>query len=629
MLKRLVWLARRLAVMGPAELIHRFAEVARVRRLRGLQAAYRGREDLPHRHAFCTSAERVLPALTWSPPSVPAGELLAGAWPALGFPWCWGPDPRVWHVSPDTGRAWPQIFFGGIDYRQGNPIGDVRVLWEPARLQHLVALARLAELQPGRAAEAAARIQQVFRSWLQANPPYQGVHYLSAMECALRLIAVLHASDGVRAHCEPSHWGRVLHLVHSHASLIEKRLSLHSSLGNHTVAEAAGLVYAGSLFPEFPEAGGWRRRGLELLTREAGRQVLSDGGGIEQAFWYHAFVLDLLGLVDALLAKRGELTPTAMRRALDAGQGFLALLAPAPDCLPRVGDGDGGYALSPDLRISWDPEAPVAGRHRLAASGYAVVNGGRGRQLVFDHGPLGMPPSYGHGHADALAVTLYERGVGLLADPGTFTYNGAPEWRAYFRSTAAHNTVTIGNRDQADQASPFMWSRPYRAGLLACTEEDDVWRLLAGHDGYRPILHRRGVSVRGDGAVLVWDQLSGDGRPVLDLHWHSEAEWREDREGYLSLPDGSWRLRVDGGRLSRYRGSESPRLGWGSAHYGQKTPITTFRCRHHGSLPHEFLTLLTPAAAPWTSAEVVREVSAFKAALAGMRPDGGAPAGAG
>ena len=40
----------------------------------------------------------------------------------------------------------------------------------------------------------------------------------------------------------------------------------------------------------------------------------------------------------------------------------------------------------------------------------------------------------------------------FLVDPGTYA-----ERRAYFRGTAAHNTVRIDGRDQSEQGGNFMW----------------------------------------------------------------------------------------------------------------------------------------------------------------------------
>ena len=123
------------------------------------------------------------------------------------------------------------------------------------------------------------------------------------MECGLRMLAACHALDLVRDRLqEPTRvWKALLELVRGHAELIRKRLSIHSSAGNHTIAEAAALVYAGSLFPEMPEAQLWRSLGLSLLEQEASHQILPDGGGAEQSFWYQRFISDLYGLVITLL----------------------------------------------------------------------------------------------------------------------------------------------------------------------------------------------------------------------------------------------------------------------------------------------------------------------------------------
>ena len=134
-------------------------------------------------------------------------------------------------------------------------------------------------------------------SWIVSNPPLTGIHYVSVMECALRLIAVCHAVDLIRDRLiQPERvWVGVLNLIESHAELIRKRVSGHSSSGNHTVAEAAGLVYAGLLFPRMDMAERWLANGLDLLEKEAAHQIRQDGGGREESLWYLRFVSDLYG----------------------------------------------------------------------------------------------------------------------------------------------------------------------------------------------------------------------------------------------------------------------------------------------------------------------------------------------
>ena len=92
--------------------------------------------------------------------------------------------------------------------------------------------------------------------------------------------------------------------------------------------------------------------------------------------------------------------------------------------------------------------------------GYYVQRSGWGAQeslpderfLVFGCGPLG---DGGHGHYDALAVEAYGHGHPLVVDPGRYTYaEGSPNWRHWFKGTAAHNTLSVDDLDQ----------QPYRRG---------------------------------------------------------------------------------------------------------------------------------------------------------------------
>ena len=74
-----------------------------------------------------------------------------------------------------------------------------------------------------------------------------------------------------------------------------------------------------------------------------------------------------------------------------------------------------------------------------------------------DGGPHGFLSIAAHAHADALSVEVRYGGVDILADPGTYCYHGDRAWRAYFRSTLAHNTVELAGRSQSSDAGPFLW----------------------------------------------------------------------------------------------------------------------------------------------------------------------------
>jgi uncharacterized heparinase superfamily protein len=497
----------------------------------------------------------------------------------------------------------------------------VRVAWEPARLQQLVSLAVLARRGDALTGDRAlSLLEDELLSFTAHNPPWSGIHYISAMECALRLIAVVHATDMVRDRLvhRPDAWRAVAMLASSHAPFIAARLSLHSSAGNHTVAESAALVYAGHLFPELPGAAGWRRHGLEILSAEMQRQVLPDGGGIEQAFWYLLLIADLGGLVVALLDHRGEPVPDGLRDSLGRARRFIGAFATCPRELPPVGDSDDGYALSPALRLSFPAARATASGETFAQSGYSTsrMAGPPDYELLFDHGPLGMAPLFGHAHADALSVCLRVAGRDLLIDPGTFTYGGDLRWRAYFRSTAAHNTVMVDGLDQARYETPFIWWRPFRCELLHSDRSPDAFRALARHDGYtrlgRKVLHWRGVVLRTGCGLLVWDYLDGEGDHDIELRWHVRHEpvclsgaWQLDAETMLT---------IEGGAPSTcLTASMDPRGGWHSPGYGARQVGFTIRSAVKGPVPVEFTTRISPRGATWPLPQMKEDLEVLRA----------------
>jgi hypothetical protein len=553
-------------------------------------------------YKFCASDRAQLPTLLLSLDLTDEfiTDRLSGSISALGFEWRWSGDDIDWHRSPDTGRSWPRLFFGRIDYRQGNPHGDVRVAWEPSRLQQLVELAIIARDVPASREQAIKLLENQLESWMRANPPGCGIHYISVMECGLRLIAVCHALDIARPHLDDESpvWRSVTTIVASHAYLIRKRLSLYSSSGNHTIAECTGLVYAGVLFPEMKGADDWLETGVNILCEESGRQILADGGGIERSLWYHLFVLDLLGLVGELLRHRGDAVPVEISTAVQRGCGFIALLANSQLDLPKQGDWDDGYALSPHLQLTWRRSVeriPVETFIDYGLTSITIDQYGSSR-LLFDHGSLGMAPSYGHGHADALSLLMDINGKELLIDTGTFSYTGDPKWRGYFRSTPAHNTVCVDGHDQAQQATAFQWSRPYSAELVRShVTEDGTIYLQARHNGYADICveHVRYIIGIPGRLVIVLDQINGEGEHKLDLYWHLATDPVVENgilrfDGYdqnvlMSLQDSDFLL---------CRGEQNPICGWRSPCYGIREPITTVMKSYVGKLPHEFVTMV-------------------------------------
>ena len=91
--------------------------------------------------------------------------------------------PLDWYFSDDGGLRWPACHYAKIDYRPGNPFGDVRINWELNRMQFLPAIAVTDE----------DLAKSILADWLIKNPYLHGPSYLSSMEVALRWISIYRA----------------------------------------------------------------------------------------------------------------------------------------------------------------------------------------------------------------------------------------------------------------------------------------------------------------------------------------------------------------------------------------------------------------------------------------------------
>lgn len=484
---------------------------------------------------------------------------------------------------------------------------DIRLRWEPARLQ---LASTFFAWESYRSATARGRLsgdaaKALILSWIKDNPFPHGDNYRSSMECALRIPVMFYALKQLK-YLRSRDRDRILQTINLHARMVANGLSLYSSLGNHTITEAVGLVFAGSMYRLERTGRSWLDTGIRILQSEIEHQILEDGGPAEQSLGYHRFVLDLYWLVMDFVHKNSLANLSHWQPKLLKAESFMSTFLDMNGTFPGIGDSDDGAAVAPGVAPRRNASTISSGeRITFPASGYSVINDSR-LMFTFDHGPLGMAPFCNHGHADALSITLSKNGWPLIVDTGTYRYNGVPKWRRYFKSTRAHNTVNIDNQDQAVQETGFIWSRPYKVRLTACHEPDGNLFYDAEHNGYArlsdPVRHRRSVLVVGGETFLIKDRFIGKGIHCfqINFHLHPQAEvsaeaggWIVDHGGekiYMNLREANFQL---------IRGQQDPILGWFSSRYGHKEPTYTLSCTRMGNANSVVFTTIICTRAPW------------------------------
>lgn len=537
-----------------------------------------------------------------------------------------------WHRDPETGIVAPLIYGKDIDYRDNDQVGNCKTLWELARHKHLVPLA-VAYVVSGEA-KYVEKISEHIDGWIEQNPFGLGAHWCSSLEVSLRLIAwsfvhalvMLRDKDGLFGKLKKQSDFAIS--IYQHAYFISHYLSRHSSANNHLIGELTGLWVGCKVFDMGDDGALWAQLAKRELSKEAGKQVFSDGVSKEQATYYHLWVCEYLLLAWLIASRYGDAFDDSFSERISKMTQFLIDLRPIDGEVPQIGDSDDGLVVGFDPANSVSPYEEVFatvsqlggwGADSSSSSSYKafwytailgstkdktfplprivkqsdpvkvypdggyVVLGDGISHVVFDAGSLGYPSIAAHGHADALSVYMAFKGDWWLVDPGTYCYHTEPDWRDYFRGTGAHNTMSISSKDQSLIGGAFLWLKHAKVsfGGVIQMENGDV-QVSGSVTGYSVDggKHKRMLWCRpAESRVDIHDSIENcnSGTFEVRFHFHPDVAITQLKNDTYRVQhakhDGEITIMTDPGLKWRIANSElNPHLGWYSETLGSKVP---------------------------------------------------------
>lgn len=591
--RSLRWLIRRLSRVGPAEALHR---------LRGqLWWAAAGKRPTPDALQDVGGPWLAVPSLT-DPQrdslTRRADRVLQGDLPGFGGLW-WAFDGD-WNRDPRSGRRFPVVRGDRVPYRDPGEHGDIRALWEVQRHHHLAWLA-----QAWASTERTVYLDglgEQLRAFLDQCPFPCGSAWTSALESAVRLanwsVAWQLAAEALPADLR-DRWRRAALQA---LELVRANRSEGSSSNNHLVGELGGLVVGGVTWEPSRVAADLDRLGAQLL-----RQIAPDGSSREGSPGYLGFVVTwglIAGAAGATL--RTSFSSAAWARLAAAGA-YLRATAAGGD-VPALGDADDGQVLQlgsrrldparvgrltlavlsedsddDDEACWWASGCPVtpspSARTWFEDAGEAWLRGEGPFRVLLRGGQIGEGALGGHGHLDALSVLAWVAGEPLLVDRGTGSYLAAPEWRAHFRGSSAHSTVTIDGRGSSEASGAFQWGRRARVEVRTM----DGGGVVGRHDGFEglkdPVTHERRVFLDGD-SLTVDDTFRCRGEHEVTLYWQVAPGWevtvdgagaRADKAGIACVLEATSALSLHIGEVA------TERLGWHSVRFGEWQAAPTLR----------------------------------------------------
>ncbi len=519
--------------------------------------------------------------------------------------------------------------------------GDVKLIWELARFSWVYPLVRAYALSGDE--QHYLMFQQLFDSWLQANPPNAGIHWHSAQEVAIRLMALVFAWFGFLdlADKDPRGFARMAAVIATFADRIPATLSYAlAQNNNHLLVEAVGLYTAGLLFPEFSRSKKWRKLGEKWTIASLDRQVFPDGGYVQHSTNYHRLALEA-GIWAARLAEINEqplperslealhrmlryivaITDAETGRTLNFGPNDGAQLLPLCSCdysdfrptiqaAAQLLDGRSCYPMGPwDEMSLWlglevqGEMSPCGHQQHFPDAGIYQLQGRTSRGVLRAARFTNRP-----GHSDQTHLDLWKGDWNILCDPGTYLYNGRSPWENPFTFARFHNSLIIDDLEPMQYAGRFLWLNWSTASVLGYwrSKSGELEAIAVQHDAYKRmgILHVRMVIRAGDEHWAVFDRVLGDGEHETRIAWNLEADsWELNGNEILIQRNGhSCRLACHGpdARSGVYSCGvfqmgvdvepEPELLGWYSPTYALKQPGLSWIIRARVGIPAQFST---------------------------------------
>lgn len=495
-------------------------------------------------------------------------------------------------------EKWPDIFSYSLDYKQRDDLGDARTNWEKNRHFDWALLAKAFYVT--KEEKYFLELKDTVNSWMQKNPFLYGISWTSAMEFAIRSINWIIALAFVQKSGRdmPELRNGIINIT----DYLTKHYSRFSSANNHLLVEATAIGLAGYAFDNKQ----WKELACNILSEELEKQNYSDGVNKELSLHYQTFGMEAYLLLMHVMQKHNDTEWNQWIPMLKKEAEFVAHSSWREKAICEFGDDDEGKIL--DLQggewhqwdyvlqlaslvtgtrysdfetvhenINWlftrdeieeirtKPLYDASRSRCFEVGGNTFIRDKQNRILIgIDHAELGFGSIAAHGHADALSFQMLIDGKVVFADPGTYIYHCDIEHRNSFRKTINHNTLCVEGKDQSKMLGAFMWGERANCKLEEWHPSENKDVLVASHDGYKPLIHKRKFEFdKNNNVFYILDSVSANKEYavtfMLGNHVVVEAN---DANVHLQIDSISLDMHFEGANIVKIENAElSPEYG--------------------------------------------------------------------
>lgn len=341
------------------------------------------------------------------------------------------------------------------------------------------------------------KINEILNRWYESGSKEMDSN--QAYTISLRLVNMFLLSDAINER------DKLYEYIYAQYCFLLKHQEKHL-LGNHYLENLKAIVICSVVFGEEDIY----RRYIKLFLRELDEQITSDGLHFELSLMYHKIVLEDIMRVAIVLRQAQKIEYQEVVSYIDKMATALFSLEYGINRTPLFNDaGDNVAKPTKALLETVRKEFDIQPELKSNVAGYYKLYDGK-VALIIDCGEIGPKYMSGHAHCDCLSFELFYDGKPVFVNSGTYQYQG--EYRKYFKSTLAHNTVVINDKEQSE-----LWGE-HRVGrrISNVRVKNEGNEIIGAYTNYYGETHMRILKLNNN-KIEVVDRITGNGKSYLHL----------------------------------------------------------------------------------------------------------------
>ncbi len=442
---------------------------------------------------------------------------------------------KDWNQCPITKIKWNNLPTYKLDYR--NYKTSPKYVWEINRFQHIIPLSLSYYFT--KEEKYFNKGMKEITDWIDKNPYGYGINWISSIEVGIRVFNW--TMFFLIAQKNPNK--KIIKSIHQHIDHINKTYSYFSSSNNHITAEAVSVMFV-SLFSK-PLFERYFSKALLVFRKHINKLILNDGGCTEQSLYYHTHLIEHL-LFAVVSTDIAGVYNKDLKELLHKSLDFIGHFTLPNYSLPFIGDSDAGRFSGMDMHIDSQyisktfykdsllkefikhftnitfPQIKDFSLKTFPDSGYTLWKE-NDYLMIFDHGNIGYPPIFAHGHSDTLSLLLFKGTNPLLIDRGVYGYFDKNRPLKEYKSSLSHNVIQIENYEPSPIWGEFLRGNDVRPEFSMIKRKYPV---LKGSINTPKFQWTRIVETHKD-KIIVYDYGKHKGKNGV-LRWHVNKDFIEN-----------------------------------------------------------------------------------------------------